>query len=176
MREKKRLDSLNILIKTEEEKKEKLEKTFKEKELESETLLNTQENELKLKEAQQKAVSKIMEEREKLKNLLKEMRNKASLEEAAMKSKIVNIRTEISSKVNQANNKGDQTNCVRGLKSRQSKEAYCSVKFKTDYVNLLKCEDSDDFCVTCCEAEFGVVFIDLRKKCLDEVCYKADKK
>ncbi len=172
MRQKERKQQLNILIKEEEEKKEKIEKRFHEKELETETLLDTQENEIKLKKAKEKAISKISEERSKLKKLLEQMRNKSELEEANLKSKLTHVRNEINSKVKDANIKGNQEFCKTGLKTENDRDAYCEVRFKEDFVSLLKCKDESEFCVTCCEAEFGSVYLDLRKNCLTEVCYQ----
>jgi hypothetical protein len=34
----------------------------------------------------------------------------------------------------------------------------------------MKCDDEVDFCPTCCEKEFGEMFMDLRKKCFLSLC------
>ena len=170
MKEVERQSKLEKMITIEEEKQKKLTRTFKEKEIETETLLETQEHEMRLKKLKEDAAKKLLIQREKLKKDINEMRKKSQLQEAHLTSKLLQVRNEIASSVKDANKKGSLDNCKRGLESDELRVEYCRIKFHDDYINFMKCDDEIDFCATCCEREFGQMFVNLRKECLTTLC------
>jgi hypothetical protein len=170
IKEKERQERLTKLIVLEEEKKKKMAETLKEKELETQTLLETQEHQLQLKKLKQEAAQKLLFKRNKLKQTIAQMRKKSQLEEAKLTSKLLQVRNDIATSVKDANKKGNIDNCKRGLESEENRKEYCRVKFYNDYVNFSKCDDEIDFCSTCCEREFGQMYLNLRKECLTNIC------
>lgn len=169
---KERQRKLKGMLEKEEEKKKQLDERIKEKELETETILESEERELNIKEAKKEAAEILLEKRNKLKKTIAEMRKKSELEESQLQSKILKLRSQIATEMTDANRKGDAGKCRKGLENRENREAYCKVSFETDYVNYAKCIDEADFCSTCCEKEFGEMFMQLRTECLKDFCYK----
>jgi hypothetical protein len=176
LKEEERRERLTKLITLEERKKKKMAETFKEKELETQTLLETQEQQIQLKKLKLEAGQKLLIKRNKLKKTISDMRKKSKIEEAKLTSKLLQVRNDIASSVKDASKKGDMENCKRGLESADKRKEYCRVKFHNEYLNSSKCDDEIDFCPTCCEKEFGSMYMNLRKECISNICSKISEK
>jgi hypothetical protein len=170
LKEEANIKSLEEQIEKEEKKEENLKTCIKQKELESETILATQEEAKRIAQIQKEAAQKLLESRDKLKLSLNDMKKKSSQKESKLKAKLMQIRAKIASETTNAYKKGDTEKCKPGIKSKTDRVAYCDANYSTNYTGYLKCTDETDYCYACCESEFGQMYIDLRKQCVQEIC------
>jgi hypothetical protein len=169
-----RKEQLEKLIKQEEEKKNRIDQTIKEKEMETDLILEKEEHEKSINKAKQEAAVKLIESRKKLKLTLDKMKRKSKSEELALKNKLLKVRNELASTVASANKKGNEERCLAGVKDKSEIILYCQAKFSSQYIEYLKCIDPDEFCTTCCETEFGELYMNMRSSCLKNICYKTN--
>jgi len=66
------------------------------------------------------------------------------------------MKIKMASKLLQAYNKGDMSKC--GKKDDVAAvEAYCNAKFATNPDQNQDCKKTEDFCIICCNNEFGAM-------------------
>lgn len=100
-----------------------------------------------------------------LKKKLEEIRTKFRRKHRQIKQQIQMIRSEMAQDIVDANRKGNQQNCKDGRNRTDLIEKYCNKHFSDDYSKNLSCKDPGNFCYSCCEAEFGNMFINQRDDC-----------
>jgi hypothetical protein len=66
-----------------------------------------------------------------------------------------------------ANKMGKISNCKRGKKNQKERDNYCNANFIEDFIKNSDCKIKDQFCYTCCENEFGNMFLRKREECYD---------
>jgi len=74
-----------------------------------------------------------------------------------------------------ANRKGDMELCRVGRTDLAKMAAYCNKKFTTDYTKNQECTEPETFCYSCCESEFGGMFMAERDVCTS-MCDDEEKK
>lgn len=141
---------------------------IKEKEMASQLNLQAKVDQIRLESAKKEAQNTILKQREELKKKIETMKNRYKRREGEMKREITNLRMKISKEYKNSYKKGNSEKCKAALESKDKKKAYCDANFTVDYSKHTLC--LEDFCQTCCDNEFGVVYAMEKQKCIDEVC------
>ncbi len=163
------------MIALEKKKKECLEKSFEERELdtefqESEKESLEDENDIKLQ-----TQKKIEDGRWRLKKKLMQMKQKSKTRRDQLGEQLLLLRSKMSKEIILANKNGNMKFCKRGRKDIDFRESYCNKAFVEDWVRNSECKSNEEFCYTCCEHEFGLNFVSQRDACYD-MCDRKVKK
>jgi len=161
-------------IKKEEKKANCIHKDIEEKDLDDDwdDKIEAEEEMDRLKK---KINIKIESGRNRVKQLLAKMRKKARLRKQELLQKLQAVRAKMASDILLENKEGKIPPCIKGKTDADFRESYCNLNFVEDYVTNSGCKDSEDFCYTCCEHEFGNMFRMKRAVCY-KACDGADKK
>jgi hypothetical protein len=171
--EKETREEQEILFQIQEEKKKSdcLNKAIKEKTLETQYNLKAKEAESEVEKIKEETAQQISTRRAQLNEVLRKYRQSASRKKMKLKQKLQNVRYEMAQQMGKAYKKGDSSKCSNALKSDTERKTYCTVAFSDDYNNYQTCLDGgSDFCVLCCEAEFGDFYANDRQECKKKVC------
>ena len=157
-------------IDSEKHKHDCLVKAIKEKELEDQYNIKNQQDEKQLQKIRDSAAKEVIIKRSELKSAVLKMRKKALRKKAQLAQQLQAVRYQMANDMNNLYKDGKTENCVNALKDDQGRSAYCEVSFPDDYVKLTNCKNEEDFCVLCCENEFGDMHMDKRQNCIDTLC------
>jgi hypothetical protein len=102
------------------------------------------------------------------------MRKKAEKAKNKRDQRLLAMRTEIATKIQNAYKVGNDTNCNLIGKDERYQQNYCVANFGDDIGQFNDCKDPDEFCNTCCDFEYGNMHIDKRNKCKSEICTVAN--
>jgi hypothetical protein len=75
------------------------------------------------------------------------------------------IRSTMAKNLLEANKNGDMMLCKRGSTDPIKAKEYCDSNFVDNYTLNQECKETDRFCPTCCENEFGNLFLNKRDEC-----------
>jgi len=155
-----------------EEKKKQtcVAKAIKEKELENQMLVKAQEISETIKSIKTEAAAQVLRKRNKLKELISQINKKAQLKRNKLRQQLQLVRMSIASDIGKAYKKGDLTKCERAISNPKLRSDYCIATFSDDFAQMNYCREADDFCETCCQAEFGEMMSEKKDECLKEVC------
>ena len=78
----------------------------------------------------------------------------------------------IASDIGNAYKKGDISKCIKAVNFPKARHDYCIATFSDDFAQLNFCRQTDDFCETCCQAEFGEMNASDKDNCLKKTCKK----
>jgi len=78
----------------------------------------------------------------------------------------------IASDLGKAYKKGDSAKCIKARDNKKARHDYCIAAFSDDYAQLSYCRETEEFCETCCQAEFGEMMSAEKEECLKKVCNK----
>jgi hypothetical protein len=178
LREKEDEKNLDIQLQQENKKQNILMKSIKEKELEEQFNISRENAKLAINRIKEEAKNSIIKKRNEIKKKIAMMRLKSERKKAAIKSKIMSMRSETAQKLQMYVKKGNMEKCFLPDPSKEADmrniEVYCVSNFSTDMTMFMDCKVPESFCYTCCEREFGNMQLFLREKCYNERC-KADK-
>jgi len=162
-KESEELAELEAKVKKEEKKASCVHKSIEEKDFDSffEDKMEALDEMERLKV---KINNKVLDSRNKIKKLLGDMRRKADRKKEELQDKIAAVRSKMAQEILLANREGDIKNCLRGKKDLDFRTNYCSKNFVDDYETNSVC-NSNDFCYTCCENEFGANMKIKRNRC-----------
>jgi len=194
LREKEEFNELETQLKAEVKKKEVIQKSIKEKELEEQFNISKENAENAIKKLKQEAKTAIIKKRVEIKNKIAQMRVKAERKKAAIKSKIMSLRTETAQQVQKYAKKGDHNRCFvpnpasQGLPESNPKskaienksfdeqerqiEVYCAAAFPANIPKYMECKLPESYCFVCCEGEFGEMHLSDRERCYSKRCNK----
>ena len=110
-----------------------------------------------------------------LKKKIEDIRKKFKRKNRQLQQQINLIRAETANEIMDANRKGDEETCKNARKTIELMKAYCENSFTTDYNKLLSCKEPENFCYSCCEGEFGNMYISNRDDC-QSMCDDEEKK
>jgi hypothetical protein len=110
-----------------------------------------------------------------LKKKIEDIRKKFKRKNRQLQQQINLIRAETANEIMDANRKGDEETCKNARKTIELMKAYCENSFTTDYNKLLSCKEPENFCYSCCEGEFGNMYIANRDDC-QSMCDDEEKK
>ena len=170
-REEEELKEIQLQLENEKKKKDCMKKAIQEKQLESEAQLSTSEAERSIEQLKKQVQLTIQKQRNEVQEKIKRMRQINNRKRQHLLQQIQLIRTETAGHVNQATRKGDTNTCKaivdirdQGIKQGKINE-YCSINL----VNFIP-DCTTNFCYSCCENEFGDIYISERNQCYNTVC------
>ena len=170
-REEEELKEIQLQLENEKKKKDCMKKAIQEKQLESEAQLSTSEAERSIEQLKKQVQLTIQKQRNEVQEKIKRMRQINNRKRQHLLQQIQLIRTETAGHVNQATRKGDTNTCKaivdirdQGIKQGKINE-YCSMNL----VNFVP-DCTTNFCYSCCENEFGDIYISERNQCYNTVC------
>ena len=170
-REEEELKEIQLQLENEKKKKDCMKKAIQEKQLESEAQLSTSEAERSIEQLKKQVQLTIQKQRNEVQEKIKRMRQINNRKRQHLLQQIQLIRTETAGHVNQATRKGDTNTCKaivdirdQGIKQGKINE-YCSMNL----VNFIP-DCTTNFCYSCCENEFGDIYISERNQCYNTVC------
>ena len=170
-REEEELKEIQLQLENEKKKKDCMKKAIQEKQLESEAQLSTSEAERSIEQLKKQVQLTIQKQRNEVQEKIKRMRQINNRKRQHLLQQIQLIRTETAGHVNQATRKGDTNTCKaivdirdQGIKQGKINE-YCSINL----VNFIS-DCTTNFCYSCCENEFGDIYISERNQCYNTVC------
>jgi len=166
-REQVELKGLFKKIRLEKKKKECMDKKIKERELEDKKLLDEREAEAEIKKKKKELSLDIELKRAELKRQIQYMRRRAKRKRAELEQKLQHIKSKMAGQAMKANKMGKISNCKRGKKNQKERDNYCNANFIEDFIKNSECKVEDQFCYTCCENEFGNMFLRKREECYD---------
>jgi len=100
-----------------------------------------------------------------LKKKIEEIRNKFRRKHRELKQQIQVIRNEMANEIMGANKRGNKEQCKDARNNLNKIKEYCDRNYITDYVKNMNCKEPQNFCYSCCETEFGNMFIADRDDC-----------
>jgi len=176
-KEREGMEIKNLLkkIRLEKTKKECMDKKIKERELEDKKLLDAREGDAEIKKQKKDLQLDLELKRAELKRQIEFMRRRGKRKRAELEQQLQNIKAKMAGNAMKANKKGQIINCRRGKKSKKERLNYCDANFIDDFIKNSDCKTEDQFCYTCCENEFGNMFLRNREECYD-MCDETDKK
>lgn len=148
-------------------------KAIKERAIEQQYISKNKAAELAIEDIKNKATQAVAQKRNMLKQRIADMRKKAEKSKRKMNQKLMAMRSEIASKMQNAYKVGDANHCALAGKPDQYQTNYCIANFSDDYGKFNDCKDPDEFCNLCCDFEFGEMHTDERNKCKTEKCTAA---
>lgn len=170
-REEEELKEIQLQLENEKKKKDCMKKAIQEKQLESEAQLSTSEAERSIEQLKKQVQLTIQKQRNEVQEKIKRMRQINNRKRQHLLQQIQLIRTETAGHVNQATRKGDTNTCKaivdirdQGIKQGKINE-YCSMNLVSFIPDCTK-----NFCYSCCENEFGDIYISERNQCYNTVC------
>ena len=170
-REEEELKEIQLQLENEKKKKDCMKKAIQEKQLESEAQLSTSEAERSIEQLKKQVQLTIQKQRNEVQEKIKRMRQINNRKRQHLLQEIQLIRTETAGHVNKATRKGDMSTCKaivdirdQGIKQGKINE-YCSLNL----INFIP-DCTTNFCYSCCENEFGDIYISERNQCYNTVC------
>jgi len=149
-------------------------KAIREKELENQMQEKAKEIKETINTIKTEAATAVIKKRNNLKKLINEINKKAELKRNRLRQQLQQVRMSIASDLGNAYRKGDVTKCTKAYTNPKARSDYCIATFSEDFAQLNFCRQTDDFCETCCQAEFGEMNATEKDDCLKKVC--PDKK
>merc|ERR1711957_864996 len=147
-------------------------KAIREKELENQMTEKAKEITETIKT---EAATAVIMKRNKLKKLINEINKKAEFKRNKLRQQLQQVRMSTAASIGNAYKKGDITKCTRAINSPKARSDYCIATFSDDFAQLNFCRQTDDFCETCCQAEFGEMNAADKDDCLKKTCKKETK-
>lgn len=190
-REREEEKELEKQLEAEQQKKEILMRSIKEKELEEQFNISKENAENAIKKLKEEAKTAIIKKRDDIKKKIAQMRAKSDRKKAEIKSKIISLRSETAQQLQKYSKKGDMNRCfvpnpnskgeenAEKIESKpfeeQAKhiEAICTAAFSTNISKFMECKLPESFCFICCESEFGQMHLSDRERCYNQRCNKA---
>ena len=163
---------LDYQVNLEKKKEDCILKAIKEREKENQFNLRQENKSEELNNLHSIAKKQILIRRDYLRKKLENLRNRANKKHEIKNRQIMSIRMEVANELAKSYKKGMISNCLKAVKSNEDWEAYCKISFQTSVNEMSSCfkEEQNKKCETCCEIEFGDLYIIDRKKCTDMVC------
>jgi hypothetical protein len=168
-RERNEQNDIQSEIECEEKKSKVLMQVIHEKEIEEQFNVQAQKKQKEIEGIKKELSKEVESKRNQLKNYVMLMRRRAERNKAALRNKLIGVRMSLASKMKNAYKDGDSSNCEKGMNDEKFKKSYCTSNFSEDYFRYPECNGAD-FCLICCETEFGSAVLEKRQKCIDEIC------
>jgi len=192
LREGEEENQLEKQLEKEQSKKEMLMRSIKEKEMEEQFNISKENAENAIKKVKEEAKSAINKKRDEIKKKIVQMRAKSDRKKAAIKSKILSLKSETVHQLQKYSKKGDSNRCFlpnptgkasgtdNGGKIENKSyeeqlkhiETVCSAAFSSNIAKFMECMLPDSFCFVCCEGEFGQMHLSDRERCYNQKCNK----
>ena len=157
-------------IEIEKQKNECMLKIIKEKEIESQYNLKAKEAQDKINAIKETATRQVLDKRNQLKDQIKKMRSQANRKRAALDAQMQTVRFGTAQMMGQVYKQGNIEKCKTAITTTANRNNYCTASFVEDFNNLANCKEGEDFCITCCDFEFGTMHMNERQNCYKQTC------
>ncbi len=170
--EKNRLEEerMRKLIEAEKNKKACVLKAIKEKELEEQIQEKAKEIQNTIATIKQEAAAQVLMKRNNLKKVLNQINQKAAMKRSQLRQELINVRLSIADELGKAYKKGDLNKCADALINVSKRNNYCVSAFPEDFTALSYCKNTEEFCDLCCGTEFGEMLSNDKERCKQQVC------
>jgi hypothetical protein len=145
-------------------------KAIKERQLENQYNLRAKEAEEEISSIKTAASEQVEIRRSQLKDQIAKMRKKAERRKASLAQQLQTVRITMKDTMGKVYKKGDVGKCKKAMEGPNERILYCQGNFVDDFNNLTNCKEGDDFCMLCCDNEFGDYYINERQKCYKTTC------
>lgn len=162
-------------IEQEKQKNKAINQQIKEKELETDFQMEDFQAQKDVKEAQNEIVEQIQVNRENLKKQLDEIRKEAKKRRQTLQGKLKKLKSSISQKLMKATKNGNKDQCLKGLRTDTIRIKYCDAIYVDDYLENEYCKETENFCYSCCDNEFGLLKPADRDDCYESCDSERDK-
>merc|ERR1711934_109459 len=108
----------------------------------------------------------VLNKRKNLRKIINQINKKAELKRNKLRQQLQAVRMNIATDIGKAYKKGDFHKCSKAQESKKARNDYCIATFSDDFAQLSYCRDADDFCETCCQAEFGEMLSTDKEDCI----------
>lgn len=173
MKEKKKINDLVRLKQKEEKKKDCLEKALKDREAQNKMGRSSQEAELEIAKIKHEAKKDVEKERLNLRKKIDQIKKKGERRRRLLEQQITYIRSSMAKQLLDANKNGSMDACLKANKDPSKVREYCDANYVDNFQKNSECKEVDHFCPTCCENEFGGLYLNNRddcyKKCDEQV-------
>ena len=165
-------EELRKELKNNKKKSEKLFRAIKQKEIEEKYKLAKYNAIESIKKIKQETEKQILMRRLMVKKHVNELRKKNERKKTEIKEQIFSIKDKMVEKLYKVTKKGNDLNCEYNNFDKEiiRINMYCEDNFKNDYNKLNDCRSEVNFCLICCENEFGDLYLTER-----EICYNKCK-
>lgn len=167
-REDEEIEKLEAEILKEKEKQSCAMKRIKEKEIENQYNIRSDDVDVEDEELRKKVQDQIIEYRNNLKNKLKQMQKITNRKKQKLKDELKSLRNSFSKQM--MVQKGKAENCIYVLQNKDNYKDYCLRMFPNSPEDFGKCLSSNNPCNSCCEHEFSETYLADRKKCFTDIC------
>lgn len=157
-------DLLNLKVK-EEKKQECLERALRARENENNKGRDNILAEREIAKIKANAKKEVQGERANLRKKILDYKRRANRKEKLLEQQINLVRSKMAKNLVEANKNGDMMICKNSQNDPQLINRYCDTSFVTNYKKNLNCKDIETFCYTCCENEFGPMYLEKRDEC-----------
>ena len=97
------------------------------------------------------------------------MKIKNKIEKFLIKQKLLDIKLKAASSMKDKYKKGDIMKCEAIKGDSKKRVNFCKITYHDDPNEYLGCV-GDNFCIACCNVQFGAALVDEREKCYQKVC------
>lgn len=165
-------EQTELVQKVEEERKKSdmLMKAIKEKQLENQFNIRAEETKQDIDNVKKEVVDTVTIKRKELKQKIMDMRKKAQRKKDEIASELQTVRISMSKTMTNAYKIGNGEKCKQGRTDEKIRLTYCTANFMTDINLFANCKDSNDFCLVCCDHEFGEMYPEKRQSCYADNC------
>lgn len=173
--EKEKQEELELEREIEEQKRKAdcVMKAIKEKEIENQFNKNKLQTQTELSTIQSMVKDEVKKRRQKLKEYFAKMRNDSKLRLETLRAKYEEERAKLNDMLVNANKKGNNEKCEKGMNNETERSAYCKASFPEQVQKFQICMSTpDEFCKVCCDNEYGEFHIKEKDKCILDVCLK----
>lgn len=178
-REEEELKEIQVQLEKEKKKKDCMQRAIKEKTEAGAVVLSTTEAEKEIKKMKEKVQAEIKIKRDEIQQKIKQMRMRNERKKKNLYHQIQVLRTETAEDIQRVSKKGSMEVCQDIMKSTGQEQAE---KMNHYYAAHLINYDPSltstplEFCNSCCESEFGELYIAEREKCYETACSLAEEK
>lgn len=168
-REKEEIQNMREECEKAEKKSKIIQEAVKEKESESTHLMKDVLLREEMKQITQNTVDAVSETRKEFIKSMNHMKMKNKIEKFLLKQKLLDIKLKAASSMKDKYKKGDITKCEAIKGDSKKRVSFCKITYHEDPNEYLSCV-GENFCIACCNVQFGAALVDEREKCYQKVC------
>jgi hypothetical protein len=161
---------VQIAMEQEKRKGDYLLQAIKEKKMENQ--LNTQAKQIEdeVKSIKQAASQEINTKRNTFKDFIAKLKRESQNRINQVKQQMLTVKYQIAKTVTKASKKGDKNQCLNVMKNPSDIKLYCIANYDPNDINFTTCNNQEDFCRMCCQAEYGEFYDTDRLDCIEQIC------
>ena len=172
-------DERRVLMKQIEEEKKKdlcMINAIKQRELESQHNKRRDDAEAEIERIKKDAAQEVAVRRSKMKKKIAEMKKRNQRRKRALTGQLTAVRSSMAKTMTKANKTGDMSVCIGSRNDKAQRDSYCDKAFFDNLSENQVCKESQTFCDSCCENEFGDIHVAQREECIKKCVGEAKVK